>query len=127
MKKILLGVLAVSLILGVMFIFMSNDETGHNQVNAENSTEIESVDKTHSDLRKQAEFTEAVSNRLNSKGYDSTGVIMSQDYGKKVNYIVLISKVEHKGKKSEKIIKQTFEEVAKLYDVKPFTVQLQQK
>ncbi len=106
---------------------MNKDETRHNQVNAENSTEIESVDKTHSALRKQSEFVKAVSDKLKSKGYDSTGVIMSQDYGKKVNYIVLISKVEHKGEKSGKIIKQSFEEVAKLYDIKPFTVQLQQK
>ncbi len=125
MKKIILGVLTVSSILVVLFIFMNNNEARHNQVNAKNSTEVENIDK--SDLRKQSEFTEAVSDKLKSKGYDSTGVIMSQDYGKKVNYIVLISKDEHNGEKSEKVIKQTFEEVAKSYDVKPFTVQLQEK
>ncbi|UOR12787.1 hypothetical protein [Halobacillus amylolyticus] len=127
MKKVLLGVLAVSSILVVIFFFMNKNETPQKQVNADDSTEVESVDKTQFDLRKQSEFVEEVAEKLESKGYSSTGLIMSQDYENGINYIVIISEAENKGKATKKDIQQTFEKVAKSYKLKPFTVQLQEK
>ncbi|GGJ62207.1 hypothetical protein [Virgibacillus salexigens] len=100
---------------------MNRNETQQNQVNAEDSTEIKSVDW------KQSEFVEEVAEKLESKGYSSTDLIMSQVYEKKIKYIVVISETENKGKATKKDIQQTFEKVAKSYESKPFTVQLQEK
>ncbi|MYL40092.1 hypothetical protein [Virgibacillus salexigens] len=90
-------------------------------MNANDSTEVKSVDIT------QSEFGEKVAEKLESKGYSSTGLIMSQDYEKRIKYIVVISETENKGKATKKDIQQTFEKVAKSYESKPFTVQLQEK
>ncbi|CDQ39164.1 hypothetical protein [Virgibacillus salexigens] len=121
MKRILLGVLTVSSILVVIFNFMNNNGKPQSQVNANDSTEVKSVDIT------QSEFGEKVAEKLESKGYSSTGLIMSQDYEKRIKYIVVISETENKGKATKKDIQQTFEKVAKSYESKPFTVQLQEK
>ncbi|WP_200411465.1 hypothetical protein [Virgibacillus salexigens] len=110
MKRILLRVLTVSLILVVIFTFMNNNGKPQSQVNANDSTEVKSVDIT------QSEFVEKVTEKLESKGYSSTGLIMSQDYEKRIKYIVVISETENKGKATKKDIQQTFEQVAKSYE-----------
>ncbi|WP_234448132.1 hypothetical protein, partial [Virgibacillus salexigens] len=96
-------VLTVSLILVVIFTFMNNNGKPQSQVNGNDSTEVKSVDIT------QSEFVGKVTEKLESKGYSSPGLIMSQDYEKRIKYIVVISETENKGKATKKDIQQTFE------------------